>query len=415
MSIVQRNAHYVLPADFDPDTALSHNEFKERQERARGAAERAGLDGIIVWSRGGGPVDMSADVAYLTSHYSQQPYIADHVGIGRGRSHGVFILPTRGSSVLVVDIPWWRRDLVVADDVRPGNDVVGLAIDAMRAARLDTRRVGFVGTSNMSAAAYLGFISGMPNATFVITDDLVEQLRIRKSPAEVAIVRESIALGNAAVSAAFEAAQPGVTEADVAAEVAGIVARAGGALYDAPCGSGPQSHFFTWARMPSWSAKRQLMPGDIFHMDTYGALAGYYWDFGRCKVIGDAPTVEQKELIEANIAIVEAVCQAIRPGIAASDAHKAGAQVASNLAIVRRVTAEPGETEGFPALGHGIGLGWEGPWITADDRTVFEPGMAIAVETLFGHPSVGGTFFEENGLVTDTGFEVLSKVPRRWW
>ena len=75
-----------------------------------------------------------------------------------------------------------------------------------------------------------------------------------------------------------------------------------------------------------------------------------------------------------------------------------------------------GETEGFPAVGHGIGLGWEGPWLTPDDATAFEPGMAIAVETIVGHPAVGGGFFEENGIVTDTGFEVLTTgASRRWW
>ena len=60
-------------------------------------------------------------------------------------------------------------------------------------------------------------------------------------------------------------------------------------------------------------------------------------------------------------------------------------------------------------------MGWEGPWITADDDTIIEPGMAIAVETLFGAPDVGGTFFEENGVVTEDGFEVLSTVQKRWW
>jgi Xaa-Pro aminopeptidase len=399
----------------DIEHAIAPEEFWERQEAARRAAAERGLDGLAVWSRGGGPIDMSADVVYLANHYSQQPYMPDHVGIGSGRSHGVLVLPVKGPSILVVDVPWWRKDLVVADDVRPGNDVTALAVDAMRSAGLDAARVGLVGASHMTAAAYLGFAAGLPNGDLERADTLVEDLRIHKSPAEVELLRAAIALGTEAVRRSFELVVPGNTEGDVAAEVAAVVARAGGALYDAPCGSGSRSNHFTWARMPSWDASRKLESGDIFHMDTYGGVGGYFWDFGRCRVVGDHPTPAQVELIEANIAIVDAVCAAIKPGIRARDAHAAGAAVAAQLPIVQRLAEGPSETEGFPALGHGIGLGWEGPWITATDETILEPGMAIAVETLFGAEGVGGTFFEENGIVSETGFDVLSRVQKRWW
>ena len=399
----------------DVEHAIPAEEFSQRQERVREAAAARGLDGVVVWSRGGGPVDMSADVAYLANHYSQQPYMTDHVGIGSGRSHGVLVVPVSGPTIVVVDVPWWRRDLVVAGEVRSGNDVVALAADAMRAAGLDAAKVGLVGASNMSASAYLLFVAALPDMDLQRADTLVEDLRIHKSPAEVQLLRAAIALGTEAVRSSMELVLPGNTEGDVAADVSAVVARGGGALYDAPCSSGPNSHHFTWGRMPSWDALRRLERGDIFHMDTYGALGGYFWDFGRCRVVGDEPSAQQVELIEANIAIVDAVCAAIRPGIEARDAHRAGSEVAKQHPIVQRLADNPSDTEGFPALGHGIGLGWEGPWITETDHTVLEPGMAIAVETLFGEPGLGGTFFEENGIVTDDGFEVLSTVQKRWW
>ncbi|MGH2596264.1 MAG: hypothetical protein ACRDH7_09910, partial [Actinomycetota bacterium] len=120
------NEHSRVPAleGVDPERFIPLDEFRDRQDRARAAAQDLGLDGLVVWSRGGGPIDVSADLMYLANYYTQQPYIADHVGIGSGRCHGALILPVEGPSILVVDIPWWRKDLVVADDVRPGNDVV---------------------------------------------------------------------------------------------------------------------------------------------------------------------------------------------------------------------------------------------------------------------------------------------------
>jgi Xaa-Pro aminopeptidase len=399
----------------DPETLIPREEFATRQRNAREAAAERGLDGLVVWSRGGGPVDMSADVVYLANHYSQQPYMADHVGIGRGRSHGVLVLPVDGPSILVMDVPWWRADLVVADDVRTGNDVVAKAADAVRSAGLDARRVGLVGASHMTAAAYLGFRDELPSLDLVRTDDLVERLRIHKSAAEVRAMRAAIALGARAVEAAMAAAIPGATEADTAAEAAAVVARAGGVLYDAACASGAQAHNFTWARMPS-SSIRPLEPGDMFHMDCYGAFGGYFWDFGRTRVIGDDPTDAQRGLIQAAIDIVDAVCSAIRPGVAAAKVYAVGEAAMAENEVVRSLPVEEADTEGFPAVGHGIGLGWEAPWLTPTDETVLETGMTIAVETLFGHPTLGGGFHEENGVVTDAGFEVLTRdVRSTWW
>ena len=398
---------------FDPEHAIAADEFRERQDRARAAAAEQGLDGLVVWSRGGGPVDMSADVVYLANHYSQQPYMADHAGIGRARSHGALILPVAGPSILVMDVPWWRPDLVVAGEVLTGNDVISKAADAMRSAGLANGRVGLVGASHMTAAAYLGFVRELPGLELVRTDDLVERLRIHKSAAEVVAMRAAIALGDASVRAAMAAAVVGATEADCAAEAAAVVARGGGVLYDAACASGEQAHNFTWARMPS-SSLRPFQRGDMFHMDCYGALAGYFWDFGRTRVAGDEPTDQQRGLIDAAIEVVDAVCAAIRPGIAASEAYSAGARAMAESAVIAAIPVEERDTEGFPAVGHGIGLGWEAPWLTPVDRTILEPGMTIAVETLIGHPSMGGGFFEENGVVTETGFEVLTTAPRRW-
>src|SRR5215472_3480073 len=140
---------------FDPWTAVTPDEFRARQERVRQAVQSAHLDAAVVYSRGGAFMDMSADVLYLTNHYSQQPYIGDESGIGTARSHGVVIIPADGPTTLVVDIPWWRRDLVVADVVRPSIDVTATTAHSLRTVGLDSARIAVVGASYMTAAAWL--------------------------------------------------------------------------------------------------------------------------------------------------------------------------------------------------------------------------------------------------------------------
>jgi hypothetical protein len=69
----------------DPWKVVSRAEFLDRQRRARESTAALGLDAAVVWSRGGAFMDMSADVLYLTNHYSQQPYMGDEAGIGSAR------------------------------------------------------------------------------------------------------------------------------------------------------------------------------------------------------------------------------------------------------------------------------------------------------------------------------------------
>jgi ectoine hydrolase len=406
----------VLPAeDFDPWTAIPPEEFRERQRAARGAAAAAGFDAAVVWSRGGAFMDMSADVLYLANHYSQQPYMGDEAGIGSARAHGVVVLPVDGPTTVVVDVPWWRRDLVVTDDVRPTIHVVEAAADVVRAAGLERGRLAIVGASYMTAAAWLGLAERLPDAELVRADTLIERLRLIKSPAEQKLIRRTCVIGNSTLEALVDAVIEGATEAEAVGAASQTLISGGGVLYDAACASGPWSHQYTRARLPSADATRRFKRGDLFHVDCYGSYGGYFFDFARSRCVGDDPTPEQRRLLDAVIEGVEAICAAVRPGMTADAVYRVGEEWMAQSPVVASIPAEEPEMEGFPAVGHGLGLMWEGPWLMPDVQDTIEPGMYLAVEILLGHPSIGGAMFEHNGLVTDDGFEVLTTARSRWW
>ena len=229
-------------AVIDPWKVIQPDEFRARQDRVRASAAEQGFDGALVWSRGGAFMDMSADVLYLTNHYSQQPYMGDDAGIGAARSHGVCVLPVNGPASVVVDVPWWRRDLVVADDVLPSIHVPRTAAEAVRRAGLERGRLALVGASYMTAAAYLGLVEALPDAEIVRADRLVEDVRIHKSPAEIELIRAACALGNQTLEALIGAVVEGATEADAVAAASQTLIAGGGVLYDAACASGPWAH-----------------------------------------------------------------------------------------------------------------------------------------------------------------------------
>ncbi len=404
-----------MSATIDPWTFFKPEEFRERQDRARKAAQDAGLDGLVIYSRGGGPVDMHADVLYLTNHYSQQPYVADHVGVGSARSHGVVLLPVEGPTVLIVDIPHWRKDIVVADDVRASIYITERVGEALKDTGLMGKRVGLCGTSYMSGAAYAGLYRAANDTQLVHADEIIEQLRIQKSARELEFIRHVVHIGNMAVESMMDAAVEGATEAGCVQAAYDQLVPSGAKLYDAACSSGPNAHLFSWGRLPSHDATRPMEIGDFFHVDCYGAFGGYLWDFGRTRIVGDNPSKQQRDLIEATIDCVETICNAIKPGMTGDDVLQVGMQWLDESEVVASIPEEEPETEGFPAVGHGLGMSWEGPWLMEGEQAIIEPGMYLAVEMMLGHKSMGGTFFEHNGLVTETGFEILTTCRKRWW
>ena len=57
---------------------------------------------------------------------------------------------------------------------------------------------------------------------------------------------------------------------------------------------------------------------------------------------------------------------------------------------------------------------WEAPWMYADNDTLLEPNMFLSFEYFLSDESVGGAYFEDNGLVTTQGFDVLTTARKRW-
>lgn len=396
-----------------PETLVPREEFLERQDSARAKAAEASLDGLVVYSKGGSGVDMHAEVFYLTNHYAPHPYFGDHQELGTARSHAALVLPVDGPAILVVDGPWWRPGLVTADDVRAASDIGAEVGKALRDSGLVDNRIGLVGSSFMSAAAYLGLQRHIGRrTTLVVADMLIEELRRVKSPAELEILRRGALIGSRAVDAMMGAVQEGNREVDAVRAAADVIVGSGAVMYDMPTTSGRLAHHFLWSRLPTYDAYRSLERGDWFHADCYGAYGGYLWDFGRTTVVGGDPRDDQLVVLDASVGLVEHLAVIVKPGMTAAEVHRHGMQWLSEAAAGTPLALSGEES---PILGHGLGLGWESPWLRPNEDVVLEPGMYLALEGFLGAEGVGGVFHEDNGLVTSDGFETWSTARMRWW
>ncbi len=134
-------------------------------------------------------------------------------------------------------------------------------------------------------------------------------------------------------------------------------------------------------------------------------LDGYYFDLARSRPIGP-PTNRQIDLFEASIAAVEAGVAAVKVGTTAEQVAAAGLGKQQALGF---------ELKGnFSGLGHGVGLGWDSPWLAPGDKTVLEPGMVLCVERGIRKDGYLGDF-EETVIVTDRGPEKITDAQIRYW
>ena len=145
---------------------------------------------------------------------------------------------------------------------------------------------------------------------------------------------------------------------------------------------------------------------DVFPRD---ARSGYYGDLTRTVVKGKANEA-QRQLWWTVYEAQKLALQKIRPG-------GSGGALQAEVAEFFRLQGYPAEIRDgrwvgfFHGLGHGFGLAiHEQPRIA---KTNFKTGQVLTVEPGLYFPGVGGVRIEDDGVVTENGFKVLSKFGKR--
>ena len=403
------------------DGAVTAEEFRDRQRRATEAAAERGLDALVVWARGGTSVDFYGDVLYLSNHHSPFPPNQD-TPRWSARSYSGLVLPVSGEPPLVVDLPEFEADAIHVDDIRSTLHVPQGLAQALRDRGVDGGRLGLSGRDTLLVSQHRLIEAELGHGmSFEPADDILERMRMVKSPAELELIRRAADVGIGWMRTMMEAVEPGRTEGEVIGEGLRYLAANGGFPYDAAIASGSRSqYFFSRLGIPTWDARRTIEEGDLVHIDAWAAIDGYYTDFVRSTVAGRKPSSEQRELLEGAVAIIDHIIEAVRPGVAIGELYERGASwMVDNGFGEHRAELESSGTDFgnlFPAFGHSFGAGLEPPWIIDGETTLVEENMCLAIEALLGRPGVGGAGFEHNVIVGADGCEAITAAcPARWW
>ena len=227
---------------------------------------------------------------------------------------------------------------------------------------------------------------------------VTERIRIIKSPEEISLIREAIAVTEASIAATVSQLAVGLTERDVATLLSRDMASRG-----APGGGlvqfGPSS-----ALPHGGPSAGQLARETVVLIDAGSRVQGYTSDITRTTWFGDAPSDEFKKVYNL---VHDAQTAAIE------NAKPFTTQCQDVDRAARRVITEGGYGQYFThRLGHGMGMdGHEAPYMVEGNDTRLEPGMVFTDEPGIYQLNKFGVRIEDDCVMNDSGVEVLSHRP----
>jgi Xaa-Pro aminopeptidase len=369
-----------------PSTAA----LAQRHARIRESLETLNLDALVVTP--------SANIRYLSNHAGTAGILvmtrdAVHLLIDFRYHESVRALqgsPSACPALRMWDVPASYEEALIGCLSEIGVTTVGFEAAHVTVARHEWWRDTIAGR-------------GL-DITLRSTERIVEQARIIKDASEVTILRDAAARLEQVMPAVLAAVREGETERRIAGAIEAAMREAGyeRLAFDTIVASGPHS------AMPHYRAgTRALAAGDLVVLDFGGVLDGYCCDLTRTVSIGP-PSREVRRVYDAVRDAHAAAVAAVRPGIETSAVDAAARDLLRDRGL--------GDAFGH-GTGHGLGLDvHEEPRIgkpRADVPPVaLAPGMVFTIEPGAYLPGFGGVRIEDDVLVTDSGCELLTTLPR---
>lgn len=271
------------------------------------------------------------------------------------------------------------------------------------------KRIGFL-PDRITVATLSGVRKALrPVGTRLVqAANVVAKLRITKSPAEVAVLREAIRVAEEAFIALRRTIRLGQTEREIASRLEYEMARRGamGPSFPTVVAEGPNS-----ALPHAEPGNRVVRRGSAVLIDWGARLDGYRSDLTRVLFIGKIRPRFRR--------LYAVVLEAQERGICAL---RAGRPIRQVDHAARSYIAKSGYGKRFGhALGHGLGLDiHEAPSLNARNTDVLEPGMVVTIEPGIYIPGLGGVRIEDDVLIgtahdekaQSRDYEVLSRLPK---
>ncbi len=357
--------------------------MNNRIEKLTEVMHTENLDALLITSE--------VNVRYLTGFTGDSTYLVV------GGSVPALLSDGRYESQIAKQCPGFEARIRSPSDLLP--DLTRDALKAVSGDGTGTPRVGLE-ARHLTLASYRQLIDGIVGVEFVETGGLVEGLRMIKDAGEIEITRRAVGIAQNAFIDVLPRVAADWTELQLVYELERSMRALGaeGCSFDPIVGAGPG------AALPHYQPTGHVIGEANGLLIDWGALCdGYASDLTRTirlKNSTDAFCRAHQVVLEAQLAAIEA----IKPGRSTREVDEAA------RAVLRREGMEDAFKHG---LGHGVGLQiHESPRMSKVGEDTLQSGMIITVEPGVYFEGDFGIRIEDDVLVTDSGHEVLSDLPK---
>jgi len=240
----------------------------------------------------------------------------------------------------------------------------------------------------------------MPSTEIIHGQELLAEIRVRKSPQEYTLLKKAAQLADFGIETGMNAIAEGVTEMEILATIEYALKKQGvqEMSFSTTVLSGNKT-----ASPHGTPGNKAIEKGDFVLFDLGVVYEGYCSDITRTFVFGSV-SEEQKEIYETVLQAEEAAIQA----------SKVGVEVGKIDRVARNVISEAGYGKYFThRIGHGLGIDvHEYPSMHTNNTLQLEEGMCYTIEPGIYMPHIGGVRIEDMIFITKKGAESLTKFPK---
>jgi Xaa-Pro dipeptidase len=369
-------------------------EYARRIKATTAAMEKQGLDGLLMFQQ--------ESMYYLTGYDTFGFCFFQCLYLG---TDGKLALLTRSADLRQA------QHTSIIDDIRIWTDAAGAKPatqlrDMLQSLGAKGKRLGVenqsYGLTHANGKELDAALKGF--AKLSDASDLVNMIRVVKSPAELRYVRKAGELGDAALKAAVRKTKPGADEGEILAAQQGAVF-AGGGDYPANefiIGSGKDALLCRYK-----SGRRKLGKKDQLTLEWAGVYRHYHAAFMRTLILGK-PSKQHLAMDEAAREALSAVEEQLVPGRTAGDVFAAHACV---------MDAHGMKAHRLNACGYSLGAKFTPSWMDSpmfykDNPVVIRPGMVFFAHMILMNSEAGAAFcLGRTYIIGEKRPEPVSKAP----
>lgn len=365
-------------------------EFSLRRAQVTREMEDRGLDALLIFA---------PESQYWLTGYDTFGYcFFQCLVFAKGEAH----LLTRSADFRQAQLTSNIRDIRVWQD---GTDPADALLDMLESLGLLNARFGIeTDTHGLTARNWLRVAGALGADRLTDCSDLMPGLRLTKSPAEIAYVREAGRLCDAAFTAAAPLIQPGAEEGAILAAMQGAVFQGGGDYPGNPfiIGSGDHALLCRYA-----TGRRTLAAQDQITLEWAGAYRHYHAAAMRTVCVGD-PTPAHERLFQVATDALKACEAAIKPGALMRDVYHEHARIFDEAGLGAHRLA---------ACGYALGARYAPSWMEpqmfhAGADQVIGAGQVYFLHMILMDSETGAAMCPgRSSIVTDSGVEPLSSLP----